>query len=82
MAIKKEVVLGAIQWWLFNVYSVSFTNFNDYRTARDEWLVDQGICGIIEGTKRVKGIPYNIREIDSDFWCATEEEEILFLMKW
>lgn len=82
MAIKKEVVISASKWWFRNVYVKNMSSQKDYVDARNEWLKSQGIRGVVKNGFRENFIPYHMSGNDLMFFCETEEEEIIFILKW
>jgi hypothetical protein len=48
---------------------------------RNQFLREQGIGGVIKGTKKSKSIPSWWPE-GTEFWFAEPELEILFILKW
>lgn len=82
MAIKKEVVISASKWWFRNVYVKNMQHVDDYVSARNEWFKSQGICGVVKNGVRENIIPYKLNDVDIEFFCETEEEEIIFILKW
>lgn len=84
MAIKKEVVISASKWWFRNVYVKNMQqHMYDYVSARNEWLKSQGICGVVKNGVRENNIPYRFMSgNDLMFFSETEEEEIIFILKW
>lgn len=82
MAIKKEVVISASKWWFRNVYVKNIPSQKDYVSARNEWFKSQGICGVVKNGVRENIIPYHLSGNDLMFFCETEEEEIIFILKW
>lgn len=83
MAIKKEVVISASKWWFRNVYVKNMQpHMDDYVSARNEWFKSQGICGVVKHGVRENIIPYHLSGNDLMFFCETEEEKIIFILKW
>lgn len=82
MTIKKDIISNAIKWWFENIFKQKISSVDDYLNSRNKWLTLQGIGGVVRNGDLLETIPLNIRTVSDEFWFFTEEEEILFVLRW
>jgi len=69
----------ALQWWHDNAAPDGLTAVR--RKARNVWMRQQGISGVVRGGRQYKSIP-DWWEMGTTFWFADPKQEAEFVAKW